>query len=246
MTPIVDHRALIDSIVSDVQDIARQPGFVDEEQEWVGRLEANRQQLATLLRAVPPFVQQAKAVMQSGQKEALFARAESFDAESWIVDTLPLFRHGDDAAYDALSTTLIERGALYGEAFDATACRMYWMDNGEEYVVPFWSLVPDAPRETHVIHSWSKPSHRNGFPHHQIGYTRILAALYKRWEAEHVAAYPDHPTVTIHVQGKTPYQHPMLPVKAAMLDAVDRLPPVFFAPDKLQGHLNTITQVILS
>lgn len=246
MTLTVDHRALVDSIMSDIQDIVCQPGFVQEEQDWVTRLETNRQQLAALLRAVPPFVQQAKAVMQHGQEASLFARGQSFDSEAYTIETIPLLRHTSDTAYDALCKTLIERGTLYGEAFGDLAWRLYWMDNGEEYIVPFWNLADSAPRETYVTETWSKPSDRNRFPHHQIGYIRILAALYKRWDAEHSAAYPDHHTATIHVQGKNPYQHPVLSVKAMMLDAVDRLPPVFFAPDKLRGHLNTITQVTIA
>lgn len=246
MTLIADHHALVESIMSDIQDVVRQTDFAREEREWVERLETNRQNLAALLRAVPPFVQQAKAAMQQGIKEALFARAETFDAHHWTVDTLPLLQHGTDTDHNALCTTLIDRAALYCDAFEGTACRLYWMDNGEEYIVPFWALAPSTPRETYVTETWSKPSDRNRFPHHQIGYIRILAALYDRWDAEHSAAYPDHPTATVHVQGKAPYQHPVLPVKAMMLDAVDRLPPVFFAPDKLRGHLNTITQVTLA
>jgi hypothetical protein len=241
----LDHKALVEAILSDIAQVVADPAFQREEREAVEQLEANRKEWTDLIRPMQGLVERVRGAMRKGEPASVFVEAQADWDGPWQILFSEDFRSLPEDVQNQIGLCLAKRSELYAAASGGLGGKVLWLTNGEEYIFPFWSVHPLAPRETFATETWAKPSDRKGFPHHQVGYMLILDRLYDQWCTEASAMDGDAVRAKVVVEHKATHQHPMLPVKALMLDAVNRLPPVFFTLDKLRKQLDRITSVTI-
>ena len=234
--PQIDHRRLIEEILTDVSSVAADPIFLSEEAALVVNLEQNRISITDILRCLPQFVEKVKATKAKRMESEVFAILEG-SYGSFSIYTADFLEFPSEEARRELAILLTDRGCMFGSAIWNQEVRILLMTNGDERVLPWWAAHPLSPRETYLPSRWMEPTSKNGFPHYQAGFLLLAGTLMERWMDEELL-----PEMEVGV-GQHTHRHPLLPHKALMLDAVDRLPPVFYSPAKLRAQLERITSV---
>lgn len=236
MQQTLDHRALVDSIIEEVAAIVADPTFAKEETSLVARLEQDRIALTDMLRTNAALVQKVKDVKAGRGQPETFAQVRAVGGV-FEVKVAGFMGFASEEEKHPLGIRLMQRSQLYQDALLGEDVSTIFMTDGDEYVFPYWATDPLSPRQTFLTSTWTTPADTDGFPHHTVGYLHLAARLLAIWMEE-----PGMPGLKVSL-GKKIHTHPLLPVKALMLDSVDRLPPVFFSLDKLRTHLNRITSV---
>lgn len=229
----LDHRALMDVIVQEVEDVFAGPELEEVAGPMRTRIEQNRQALLAALRQAPGIINQARGAMRGGAPPEAMIHAGVNGPEPASVSMAA------DAAPPAVRSEIIaqlqERMELYreilGSRFD-----LRLMSDGEEIIDTEDCIrFPEQDRDVFAT-SWSAPQTAGSFPHDRIAFLAGTMLLARKWAGDGLM------TTEIRTRAGTVLP-PRMPVKAAMLHAVQRWPVVFVEPEFLHRRLRNITEV---
>ena len=228
---------LRDEIMEDVNEIFGSNEFKALAADLRGEIEDNRVALTDILRGIPSFIEGAKRGIKGGEEpEVLLSFSIEGDAGFGKGPKETMHHPSCEEAMEALAV----RCQLYMRATCCRACEVMLMSDGEELIRFTWEpRLRDEPIRVYSS-SWSREQTGGKFPHDRIEYLVGTGLLYRRWMQDVMVL----PSCVVTLKNGRSGALPFLPPKAAMLDAVDRWPVVFYAPKYLKGQLDEVVSVV--